>query len=131
MPSAKLLIEIDGAYHQRRRAADSRRERKLGRLGYRVLRLDAWAYRLTTRDAITRVMCDLALDFAAFGREWDIDFADYFAVSLADLRQFSPLIDDDVFAVLTVEGSLAARNHHGATAPEQVRAAIARARSPT
>jgi len=43
------------------------------------------------RDAITRVMCDLALDFAAFGREWDIDFADYFAVSLADLR---PLADD-------------------------------------
>lgn len=41
VPSAKLLIEIDGAYHQRRRAADSRRERKLGRLGYRVLRLDA------------------------------------------------------------------------------------------
>ncbi|EXI93151.1 MAG: Argininosuccinate lyase 1 [Candidatus Accumulibacter sp. BA-94] len=50
-------------------------------------------------------------------------------LSLAELRQFSPLIDDDVFAVLTVEGSLAARNHHGATAPEQVRAAIVRARS--
>lgn len=43
------------------------------------------------RDAITRVMCDLALDFAAFGREWDINFADYFAVSLVDLR---PLADD-------------------------------------
>lgn len=43
------------------------------------------------RDVITRVMCDLALDFAAFGREWDIDFADYFAVPLADLR---PLADD-------------------------------------
>ncbi|MEF8753762.1 MAG: argininosuccinate lyase [Accumulibacter sp.] len=52
-------------------------------------------------------------------------------LSLAELRQFSPLIDDDVFAVLTVEGSLAARDHHGATAPRQVRAAIARARSPT
>ncbi|QKS28088.1 MAG: Argininosuccinate lyase [Accumulibacter sp.] len=52
-------------------------------------------------------------------------------LSLADLRHFSPLIDDDVFGVLTVEGSLAARNHHGATSPQQVRAAIARARSPT
>ncbi|EXI73605.1 MAG TPA: argininosuccinate lyase [Candidatus Accumulibacter phosphatis] len=52
-------------------------------------------------------------------------------LSLAELRQFSPLIDDDVFAVLTIEGSLAARNHRGATAPEQVRAAIARARAPT
>ncbi len=47
---------------------------------------------------------------------------------LAELRAFSPLIADDVFAVLTVEGSLAARNHVGGTAPEQVRAAIARAR---
>jgi argininosuccinate lyase len=35
---------------------------------------------------------------------------------------------DDVFQVLTVEGSLAARNHIGGTAPVQVRAAIARAR---
>ena len=52
-------------------------------------------------------------------------------MSLAELRQFSPLIDEDVFAVLTVEGSLAARNHHGATAPRQVRAAIARARAAT
>ncbi len=33
----------------------------------------------------------------------------------------------DVFGVLTVEGSLASRNHIGGTAPEQVRAAIARA----
>ena len=47
---------------------------------------------------------------------------------LAELQTFSPLIGEDVFAVLTVEGSLAARNHVGGTAPEQVRAAIARAR---
>lgn len=43
------------------------------------------------RDAITRVMCDLELDFAAFGREWGIDFADYFADALTDLR---PLAED-------------------------------------
>ncbi|MCX7179583.1 MAG: argininosuccinate lyase [Proteobacteria bacterium] len=48
--------------------------------------------------------------------------------SLEELRAFSPLIDDQVFAVLTVEGSLAARNHIGGTAPAQVRAAILRAR---
>ncbi|MQY51472.1 argininosuccinate lyase [Rhodocyclus gracilis] len=48
---------------------------------------------------------------------------------LTELQAFSPLIGEDVFAVLTVEGSLAARNHIGGTAPEQVRAAIARARS--
>jgi argininosuccinate lyase len=37
-------------------------------------------------------------------------------------------VESDVFAVLTVEGSLASRNHVGGTAPEQVRAAVARAR---
>lgn len=49
-------------------------------------------------------------------------------LSLAELQAFSPLVTDDVFAVLTVEGSLASRNHIGGTAPEQVRAAIARRR---
>ena len=49
-------------------------------------------------------------------------------LALADLRQFSALIDEDVFKALTVDGSLAARNHIGGTAPEQVLAAIARAR---
>jgi argininosuccinate lyase len=48
---------------------------------------------------------------------------------LAELQAFSSLIADDVFAVLTVAGSLAARNHIGGTAPAQVRAAIARARA--
>ncbi len=48
---------------------------------------------------------------------------------LADLRRFSPLIGDDVYAVLTLEGSVASRNHAGGTAPAQVRAAIAAARS--
>ena len=45
------------------------------------------------------------------------------------LKSFSPLIGDDVFSVLTVEGSLASRRHVGGTAPEQVRAAVARARA--
>jgi argininosuccinate lyase len=49
-------------------------------------------------------------------------------LSLDELREFSPLIEADVFEVLTVEGSLASRNHIGGTAPEQVRAAIKRAR---
>ncbi|MEQ1592980.1 MAG: argininosuccinate lyase [Thiobacillaceae bacterium] len=53
------------------------------------------------------------------------DLAD---LSLAELQAFSADIADDVFAVLTLEGSLAARNHLGGTAPEQVRAAIKRAR---
>ncbi|MGZ8288122.1 MAG: argininosuccinate lyase [Telluria sp.] len=49
-------------------------------------------------------------------------------MSLDQLRAFSPLIGDDVFAVLTLEGSVAARDHVGGTAPNQVRAAIARVR---
>ena len=50
-------------------------------------------------------------------------------LSLAVLQQFSPDIDQDVFDVLTLDGSVAARNHIGGTAPEQVKAAIARARA--
>ena len=49
-------------------------------------------------------------------------------LALADLRTFSPLVNDDVFAVLTLEGSVGSRNHPGGTAPAQVRAAIAVAR---
>ncbi len=49
-------------------------------------------------------------------------------LSLAELRAFASGIDDDVYAVLTVEGSLAARDHIGGTAPNQVRAAVARVR---
>jgi len=48
---------------------------------------------------------------------------------LDELREFSPLIDSDVFDVLSIEGSLAARDHIGGTAPAQVSAAIVRARS--
>ena len=50
-------------------------------------------------------------------------------LTLAELRSFSPLVEDDAFAVLTVTGSLAARDHPGGTAPAQVRAAIARSRA--
>jgi len=44
------------------------------------------------------------------------------------LRGFSELIESDVFAVLTVEGSVQARDHLGGTAPAQVRRAAADAR---
>jgi len=48
---------------------------------------------------------------------------------LAELQTFSTVISEDVFAALTLEGSVAARDHLGGTAPAQVRAAIARARA--
>ncbi len=50
-------------------------------------------------------------------------------MTLAELQALSPTIEPDVFGVLTLEGSVAARDHYGATAPRQVREAIARARS--
>ncbi len=48
-------------------------------------------------------------------------------MSLEELQQFSVQITEDVFDVLTLEGSVAARNHIGGTAPDQVRAAADRA----
>ena len=44
------------------------------------------------------------------------------------LRGYSGLVGDDVYAVLSPEGSVASRNHIGGTAPEQVKLAIERAR---
>ena len=50
------------------------------------------------------------------------------ALPLADLQALSPLIGREVYEVLVLEGSLAARDHLGGTAPRQVQAAIRRAR---
>ena len=46
-----------------------------------------------------------------------------------ELRAFAPLIGDDVAQALTLEGSVASRDHPGGTAPNQVRAAIRSARA--
>ncbi len=48
-------------------------------------------------------------------------------LSLSELQQFGAMIERDVFAVLTLEGSVNARDHIGGTAPRQVRMAIAAA----
>ena len=50
-------------------------------------------------------------------------------MTLEELRAFSPVVENDVFEVLTLDGSVAARNHPGGTAPAQVRAAIVRAKA--
>ncbi|WP_148714052.1 argininosuccinate lyase [Chitinolyticbacter meiyuanensis] len=47
-------------------------------------------------------------------------------LTLVELQSFSPLIGSDIFEVLTLEGSLAARDHVGGTAPNQVRMQVAR-----
>ena len=48
-------------------------------------------------------------------------------LDLSQYRRFSPLFDEDVYAV-TIDSSVAARNGLGATAPHQVEAQLARAR---
>ncbi|MDH3286494.1 MAG: argininosuccinate lyase [Betaproteobacteria bacterium] len=49
-------------------------------------------------------------------------------LKLAELQEFAPAVDKDVFAALTLEGSLNSRTHIGGTAPARVKAAIAKAR---
>jgi argininosuccinate lyase len=60
----------------------------------------------------------------ALGR--GVDLAE---LSLAELQAVEPRIGDDAFGVLTLEGSLNARNLVGGTAPAQVRAQVARHRA--
>ena len=81
------------------------------------------------------------------GREGDIPFreahhitgravaaAEEAGVQLADLpletlKAIDARIDDRIYAVLTVDASVASRKSHGGTAPDQVRARIAAARA--
>jgi argininosuccinate lyase len=65
----------------------------------------------------------LAVRFAV---DKKVDLSD---LLLATLQQFSSSIADDVYGVLTLEGSLNSRNHIGGTAPVQVKAAISRMRA--
>jgi argininosuccinate lyase len=50
-------------------------------------------------------------------------------MTMDELARFSDVIGEDVFDVLTLDGSVQARNHLGGTAPGQVLAAVARARN--
>jgi argininosuccinate lyase len=45
-------------------------------------------------------------------------------LDLSELQQFSSQIESDIFAILTLKGSMDSRKHIGGTAPEQVQAAI-------
>ncbi len=61
----------------------------------------------------------------AYGIEQNKDLGE---MTLAELAQFSDTIEQDVFEVLTLDGSVAARDHIGGTAPKQVLAAVERAK---
>jgi argininosuccinate lyase len=62
----------------------------------------------------------------AYGLDENKDLSE---MSLEELQQFSTEISADVFDVLTLEGSVAARDHLGGTAPAQVVAAAGRAKA--
>ena len=53
---------------------------------------------------------------------------DLATLPIEELRAFSPLVGDDVYGVLSLEVSVASRNHPGGTAPTQVLAAVKNAR---
>ena len=54
-PSARLIVEVDGGYHATRVGADARRDSKLSRMGYRVLRLDADLVRRNVQAAVEQI----------------------------------------------------------------------------
>lgn len=61
----------------------------------------------------------------AYGVKKGLDLSE---MSLQELQVFSDKITADVFDVLTLEGSVSARNHLGGTAPEQVKSRIKEAK---
>ena len=60
-PSARLVVEVDGGYHAVRVRADERRERDLGRLGWRVLRLPAELVARELEEALARIQAALTV----------------------------------------------------------------------
>ena len=60
LPSARLIVELDGAYHEGRSAADQRRDAVLRRMGYRVLRFEEEAVRRDVATVLERVRFELS-----------------------------------------------------------------------
>jgi argininosuccinate lyase len=58
----------------------------------------------------------------------DSGHRDLSALELSELKNFSDLIDSDIFQILILEGSASSRDHVGGTAPSQVTRAIRQAR---
>jgi very-short-patch-repair endonuclease len=56
---ARLIVEVDGGYHEARRAADGRRNETLRRAGYRVVRLEAEVVHGGLAGAVERIRAEL------------------------------------------------------------------------
>jgi very-short-patch-repair endonuclease len=54
-PSAHLVVEVDGGYHRTRHASDARRDAKLARMGYRILRLESAMVCHRVEEALERI----------------------------------------------------------------------------
>jgi very-short-patch-repair endonuclease len=59
-PAARLVVEVDGGYHEGRRAADERRDRVLRRAGYRVVRIESSLVEHHLQEAVGCVAAALA-----------------------------------------------------------------------
>jgi very-short-patch-repair endonuclease len=59
-PARRLVVEVDGGSHRGRAAADARRDRKIERLGYRVLRLESELVVGNLGEAVARIRAALA-----------------------------------------------------------------------
>ena len=58
-PRANLVVEVDGEVHAGRTGADARRDRDLGRMGYRVLRLPRALVQERPEEAVALVVAAL------------------------------------------------------------------------
>lgn len=54
-PAVRLVVEVDGGYHAGRERADARRDRALGRTGYRVVRVTVEAVLERTGEAVNAI----------------------------------------------------------------------------
>ena len=79
---------------------------------------------LTKKGLPFRESHDVVGSVVRLAQDRDCDLAD---LSLEDLQSFSSLIEADVYEkALKLEASIAARDHIGGTAPNQVRRQVAR-----
>jgi very-short-patch-repair endonuclease len=58
-PRERLVVEIDGGYHARRMRADARRDQKLRRAGYRVLRIPSELVMQNLPEALATIRASL------------------------------------------------------------------------
>jgi argininosuccinate lyase len=80
---------------------------------------------LTKKGVPFRDAHEIVAKTVQFAEQKGCDLSD---LDLTELQKFSPQIEDDIFAILTLDGSIKSRNHTGGTAPEQVHTAIEKAK---